>query len=140
MSQASLAHIGYVVPRMDSALRRFEREGGVIRIPPTFDPVQNVWVCVLTMEDGADIELVAPSAEGPSPLKGRLARGGGLDHLCYAVPDLKVAVDLEVSRGGVVVCPPCFAVALQAQIAFVLRRSGLLVEFMSVEEAAADVR
>jgi len=132
MSDWVLAHLGFVVSNMESALKRFVREGAKIKIHPTEDPLQKVSVALLTGSGGEDIELVAPINDPEnSPIKGRLTRGGGLDHICYFVNNLEAALAMEQSRGGVLVCPQTYAVAFDCHIAFVYRRSGLLVELMT---------
>ena len=134
-TDASLAHLGYVVRNMDRSITRFTNEGAELVIEPKADPLQKV-VCALLRVDGAvDIELVAPIAEGDSPVDSRLARGGGLDHVCYHVPDVAEALARDVVGGSVVVCEPVYACVFDRQIAFVQRRSGLIVEFMSAEPA-----
>lgn len=131
MANRELAHLGYVVPDMETALKRFVREGATILIPPTADPIQGVDICLLELDKCTHIELVCPSAgTQASPVRSRLARGGGLDHVCYWVADLEAELAQEMENGAIVVCPPCHAVAFATDIAFVLRRSGLVVELM----------
>ena len=101
-----LAHIGYVVRDMASALQRFEAEGAVVVIPPTADPVQRVSCCLVRGDGAVDIELVAPLVPGDSPIEARLKRGGGLDHLCYFVPYVRDGVGIRGCAGAVVVCEP----------------------------------
>jgi methylmalonyl-CoA/ethylmalonyl-CoA epimerase len=126
-----LAHIGYVVADMDRAVRRFEAEGSVVVIPPTEDPIQRVSCCLLRTDDAIDVELVAPLVPGDSPVESRLKRGGGLDHVCYLVDSLEEELRSEVANGAMVVCEPTHAVTFGRDIAFVHRRSGLVVELMA---------
>ena len=126
-----LAHLGYVVPDMARALRRFEAEGAVVVIPPTDDPIQRVSCCLLRCDGAVDVELIAPLVPGDSPVEARLKRGGGLDHVCYLVDDLAAELASERAAGSLVVCEPTYAVTFDRQIAFVQRRSGLVVEFMT---------
>jgi methylmalonyl-CoA/ethylmalonyl-CoA epimerase len=128
-----LAHLGYVVPDMQRALKRFEAEGAVVVIAPTDDPIQRVSCCLVRCDGAVDIELVAPLVPGDSPVEARLKRGGGLDHVCYFVDDLEAAVATEVEAGSIVVCEPVHAVTFDRRIAFVQRRSGLVVELMARE-------
>jgi len=130
MINKTLAHIGYVVRFMDSAIRRFQKEGGKLIISPIYDPLQKVNVCLLKMEGNVDIELVCPADEKDCPVMSRLKRGGGLDHLCFFVDDLEAGLVDEQELGGIIVCQPTYAVAFNRKIAFVHRRSGLLVELM----------
>lgn len=131
-----LAHLGYVVKDIDRGVSRFEKEGGVLTLPPTADPIQGVYVALLTIDGAVDIELVAPIVRGDSPVESRLARGGGLDHVCYFVDDVPTALVADETDGSLVVCQPTYACAFRREIAFVQRRSGLVVEFMSREEVS----
>jgi methylmalonyl-CoA/ethylmalonyl-CoA epimerase len=130
-----LHHIGYVVRDLEAALARFRDDGAEVLIEPATDPLQRVRVCLLRAGD-AVLELVAPLDES-SPIRARLSRGGGLDHLCYLVSDVEEAVEREVRQGALVVCAPCHAVVFDADVAFVHRRSGLVVELMALRQKAA---
>jgi len=126
-----LAHVGYVVRDMDAALRRFRAEGAEVVIAPTPDPIQRVSCCLLRCDGAVDVELVAPLVPGDSPVESRLKRGGGLDHVCYLVDDLDAALAAETANGALTVCEPTYAVTFDRTIAFVQRRSGLIVELMT---------
>ncbi len=128
-----LHHVGYVVADMDRGLKQFMAEGAVLEIPPTDDPIQKVTCALLRLVDGTAVELVAPLDPEDSPVTSRLRRGGGLDHLCYSVDDVQTALDAEDEAGSLIVCDPVHAVTFDKTIGFALRRSGLLVEFMSRE-------
>jgi methylmalonyl-CoA/ethylmalonyl-CoA epimerase len=104
-----------------------------VLIPPTADPIQRVSCCLLRTDDAIDVELVAPLASGESPVESRLKRGGGLDHVCYFVDTLAEELEAEVAKGALVVCEPTYAVTFDRDIAFVQRRSGLVVELMTRE-------
>jgi methylmalonyl-CoA/ethylmalonyl-CoA epimerase len=131
MNNWQIGHVGYVVRKMETAMKRFQKEGCSVIIPVTVDPIQKVSVALLGMTGDCNIELVAPLDEENSPLKGRLTRQGGLDHLCFTVPALDKALEEESKNGSVIVCQPTYAVAFDADIAFVHRRSGLVVELMA---------
>jgi methylmalonyl-CoA/ethylmalonyl-CoA epimerase len=125
-----LHHVGFVVASMERGVNRFMSEGASLEIDPTEDPVQGVWCALLRLADDTAVELVAPIDQENSPVTGRLKRGGGLDHLCFSVPNLEEVVQSESDCHELVVCPPTFAVTFQTEIAFVQRRSGLLIEYM----------
>lgn len=126
-----LHHVGYVVADMARGIRSFEAEGAILEIPPTDDPIQRVTCALLRLADGTAVELVAPIDPDDSPVTSRLRRGGGLDHLCYAVDDVQAALDAEEEAGSLIVCEAVHAVTFDETIGFALRRSGLLVEYMS---------
>jgi methylmalonyl-CoA/ethylmalonyl-CoA epimerase len=134
---SGLHHIGYVVPRMKAALSRFRDEGATVIVDPTDDPVQRVTVALLAADSGVPIELVAPIADLDSPIGARLRRGGGFDHLCFSVTDVAGALAEEADRGSIIVCEPVFAIAFTRTVAFVQRRSGMVVEYISDKEVPA---
>lgn len=134
MSDRPVAHLGFVVPDMAAAVDRWVEGGAEVVIPPTNDPIQGVVCCLLRDQGAVAIELVAPLETGSSPVESRLKRGGGLDHICYFVDSLEEALAEERSRGSLVVCDPVYAVTFNRDIAFVHRRTGLVVEFMTSHE------
>jgi glyoxalase/bleomycin resistance protein/dioxygenase superfamily protein len=135
MPASALHHMGYVVPRMGAALKRFVDEGATVVVEPIDDPVQRVTVALLSVDAGVPVELVAPIPGGDGPLTARLQRGGGFDHLCFVVEDVAAALADDAERGALVVCEPVFAVAFTRTIGFVQRRSGMVVEYISAQEA-----
>jgi methylmalonyl-CoA/ethylmalonyl-CoA epimerase len=137
MSRMPVSHLGFVVPDMAAALRRWTDGGAEIVLGPTDDPIQRVTCCLLRTDGDVDIELVAPIETGDSPVDGRLKRGGGLDHICYLVDSLEDALEQERANGSVVVCEPVYAVTFNRDIAFVHRRTGLVVEYMTTHETGA---
>lgn len=134
MNVTGLHHIGFVVPNIVPALRRWVDEGAIVRVEPVDDPIQRVTVALLDVDGTVPVELVAPLDLNDSPVAARLRRGGGLDHFCYSVSDVAAKLDEAVAQGGLLLCPPVFAVAFRRQIGFVQRRSGLVVEFISDAE------
>jgi len=137
MSQMPVAHLGYVVSEMAAAIRRWTQEGAEVVVGPTDDPIQGVTCCLLRTDGVVDIELVAPLVPGDSPVESRLKRGGGLDHICYLVDSLDRALQRELANGSLVVSEPVYAVTFNRDIAFVHRRTGLVVEYMTVHETGA---
>ena len=126
-----LHHVGYVVANMAGAIRRFEDAGAELVVGPTDDPLQGVVCALMRLPEGADVELVGPLDGAESPITARLSRGGGLDHLCFWVDDLDASLRQEQERGSLPLIPPTYAVTFDSTIAFVQRRSGLVVELMS---------
>lgn len=140
-----LHHLGYVGDKLALLQRRFTAEGGVALGPPVADPVQRVQVQFFREPGSGELwELVVPlTTAEDSPLRARLQRGGGLDHVCYeleaADPDMEGAVAAEVARGAVVVCAPVLAAAFARRVAFVYRRSGRLIELVEPRPAGAPL-
>ena len=129
-----IAHLGFVTKDIDLVLSSWTNSGYSIKIPKTFDPIQNVF-CLLLRKDGeTDIELVSPGLNGKNPLNARLSRGGGLDHICFYTYEMERSLELERSNQSIIVCEPVFAETFKRRVAFVVRRGGMLVEYMEEDK------
>lgn len=124
-------HIGFVVNDVDESISKWEASGYRVEIPPVSDPLLNVVCCTLVKSGELRIELVCPRQGSKNhPLSSRLRRGGGMDHVCYMVNEIAIALDYEVEQGGLVVMSPTFAATFNTKVAFVIRPGGILVELM----------
>jgi len=128
-----IAHIGYVVKNIDLSIKGWLSSGYTVTIPETFDPIQNVNCLLLSKVGEPSIELVSPGDKGDHPLNARLNRGGGLDHICFYTESIEDAIRIEKASGSIVVCEPVPAITFKSRIAFVLRRSGILIEYLERE-------
>lgn len=124
-------HYGYVVANMERALKTWTRQGAVLVVPPAIDPIQNVSCALLVYLDSVPIELVAPMPDGPKPVASRLAKGGGLDHVCLFSDDLDADLAKLEAEGGIRVVAPCYGAVFKRRLAFVATRAGLIVELMT---------
>lgn len=131
-----IAHLGFVVKDIDLALQSWVSSGYSVKIPKTFDPIQNVFCLVLAKDDEVDIELVSPGLSDKNPLTSRLKKGGGLDHICFQTKDIELSLELERLNHSIIVCQPVLAETFQQRVAFVVRSGGILVEF--IEETASN--
>jgi glyoxalase/bleomycin resistance protein/dioxygenase superfamily protein len=135
-----LHHLGWVGNDLARMRTAFERDGAEVVSAPIDDPIQRVIVQFLRQPATGELwELVVPLGEvADSPLAGRLARGGGLDHVCYELDagdgTLDDVVAAEVARGARIVCEPVVAAAFSRRIAFVFRRSRRLIEFVEARQ------
>jgi methylmalonyl-CoA/ethylmalonyl-CoA epimerase len=131
-----LHHLGWVGSDLARMRTAFERDGAERVSAPIEDPIQRVTVQFLREPATGELwELVVPLGDpAASPLASRLARGGGLDHVCYELEagdgTLDERVAAEVARGARVVCEPVIAAAFERRIAFVFRRSRRLIELV----------
>ena len=128
-----VAHIGYVVRDINSSLSAWLSSGYTISIPVTYDPIQNVNCLVLSKEGEPNIELVSPGEKGQHPLNSRLNRGGGLDHVCLYTESLEESIRIEKALGASIICEPVYAITFDSRVAFVLRRSGIVIEYLEVK-------
>jgi methylmalonyl-CoA/ethylmalonyl-CoA epimerase len=101
--------------------------------PIIVDPVLDVNVQFVKLAHSEIlVELVEPLSE-QSPVQTFVKRGNGLYHLCFEVPDLQSQLDLERARHSIIVVNPTNAEAFNSdggRVAFVVRRSGMLLEFL----------
>ncbi len=131
-----LHHLGYVGRDLGTLQRRFGKESSEVLTEAINDPIQRVVVQFYRDAVTGDVvEIIAPlDTIEASPLAGRIARGGGLDHACYELEagdgTLEEVLEIERARGGRVTCPPVPSTAFERRIAFVLLRSGRLVEYV----------
>ena len=129
-TEPRLHHVGYVVANMRGGIRRFEDGGGTLVVGPTDDATLGVTCALVRLPERVDIELVAPLSGADSPVTARLSRGGGLDHLCFWVEDLDASLQRELDADALLLVSPTYAVTFDSTVAFVQRRSGLVVELM----------
>lgn len=138
-------HLGYVGRGLEPLSRRLVAEGATPLSGPIEDPAQRVVVRFFRQEgSGETWEVVAPlTTVEESPLRARIARGGGLDHVCYELEPADGALEEVLAReqaaGAQLVCPPVQAAAFGRRIAFVFRRSGRLIELVEGRPAGAPL-
>ena len=82
---------------------------------------------------GARLELIRPLSVD-SPVARALTHGGGLNHICYQVPDLDSSVQSLLATDAKLVRAPQPAVAFNGRrVAFLYTRQRELVEFVEAE-------
>jgi catechol 2,3-dioxygenase-like lactoylglutathione lyase family enzyme len=127
-----LHHVGIVVRDVAESCALYVRRFGYeVKSPVIHEPTQTAHVQFLRLPgDRTFLELVAP--DGPqSRLAGALAKGGGLNHVCYAVGDIEGACRELRSDGMFLVHAPVPAVSFQGRrIAWLMGRDKLLVELV----------
>ena len=101
-----------------------------VLVPSVVDPLQRVKVAFV--ESGADvlIELLEPLDDN-SPVAQFLAKGGGLNHLGFSVPDLEAAIITYREQGSLLVSEPRPSIALHGRrVAFLYSREDKLIELL----------
>lgn len=92
-------HIGIACRDIEKTAKMYV-SGGYDRTDTIIDPLQNVYVCVLSKYNQPTIELLAPVDE-KSPICRILEKAGGASpyHVCYKVPEMDKAIaDLRKKR------------------------------------------
>ncbi|MDR3687969.1 MAG: VOC family protein [Fimbriimonas sp.] len=124
-------HVGIVVADIDAVADEYAQVLGGVRLGGmVHDPMQKVDIQFLGLPDGSRIELIRP-AGSDSPVAQALAKGGGLNHICYEVPDIERAIREALSTRALCVCPPTPAVAFGGRrVAFLFTKHIGLFEFV----------
>ena len=132
-----LHHFGFVGHDLATMQRRFQKESAAELTPPIDDPIQRVVVQFYRDRITGDVwEIIAPLGTlENSPLAARVSRGGGLDHVCYELDagdgTLEQVLAAEQAGGARVACAPVPSTAFVGRrVAFVVRRSGRVVEYV----------
>ncbi len=138
MTIGRLNHVGVATPSIEASVALYRDLLGATAIGTPFDlPAQGVRVCFVDFPN-TQIELVEPLGEG-SPIHGFIAKNpaGGQHHICFEVPDLRVAAAEMVARGARVLGSPRIG-AHGTLVLFVHPKEmgGVLVELMETPEAA----
>ncbi|NUM72950.1 VOC family protein [candidate division KSB1 bacterium] len=130
-----LHHIGIVVRSIDERLDYYRENFGIKPVlAKILDPLQDVYVAFL-QNDGSTVslELVEPASPS-SPAAQAMQRGGGLNHLCYAVHSIEQAIAEMLKRGAIIVKPTTPAVAFNGRrIAFLYTKAHELIELVEEE-------
>lgn len=85
-------HIGIACPDIDKTASVYTN-AGYSRTETVIDPLQNVYVSVLSKDGMPTIELLSPVDE-TSPICKTIEKAGGVSiyHTCYIVPDINQAI------------------------------------------------
>jgi methylmalonyl-CoA/ethylmalonyl-CoA epimerase len=132
MKNFKFHHVGIAVRDLAAAIPVYQKLFGYQLVSGPFeDPIQKVAVCFLSRgEYDPVLELVAPAGEN-SPVDRTLKKGGGTYHICYEVPEIRLAIEHLTSDGCLLISGPVPAVAFQMrEIAWLMTEDGLLVELV----------
>jgi methylmalonyl-CoA/ethylmalonyl-CoA epimerase len=126
-----LHHVGVAVRELATGLERTKESHGVVRHSVVFeDPLQRVAVQFCELAGGVHVELVAPRGDD-SPVRGVLARGGGLYHTAHAVDELDAVARWAREHRGLPLTEPLPAVSFDGNRILFVQFAGLwLVEFV----------
>jgi methylmalonyl-CoA/ethylmalonyl-CoA epimerase len=132
--ELKLHHIGIAVANINEATADYERRLGCERVKGQFhDPEQTALIQFLRFPgDSVLFELVAP--DGPSSkLSNAVRKGGGINHVCHATPDIEVACQTLQQQGMIVVREPTPAVAFGGlRIAWLMGDDRVLTELVEI--------
>jgi len=131
LGSLKLEHVGVVVANIQAVAKHYvEMLGAIEDGPLVFDPTQRVNIQFYRLADGTRIELIEPVGED-SPVKRSLEKGGGLNHLCYEVPNIEEAVAAARAARAICICEPTPAVAFGGRrVAFIFQKQLGVIEFV----------
>lgn len=112
MPTLNVHHIGYLVKKMEAAIRSFEALGYEITQAPVYDEIRKVDICFL-QKDGYCIELVSPASED-SVVSGLIKKMKNSPyHICYETEHFEEDYQKLINGGFVSIDVPTPAPALQ---------------------------
>ena len=137
MNLGRLNHVGVATPSIEKSVALYRDMLGATKIHDPFDlPPQGVRVCFIDTPN-SQIELIEPLGED-SPLHNFLERNpaGGQHHVCFEVPDIRVAKAEMEAKGAKVLGEPRIG-AHGTLVIFVHPKDmgGVLVELMETPPA-----
>lgn len=112
MTNLKVHHIGYLVKKLEAAIRSFENLGYQITQETVYDDIRKVNICFLE-KDGYMIELVAPVSED-SVVAGLMKKYKNSPyHICYETEDFERDFQELTANGFIAIDTPTPAPALQ---------------------------
>ena len=117
-------HVGIAVKEIESALEEIKQQYPVKDISGVvWDPRQKAYLCMMTLEDGFQMELIAGEA-----VKSYLKRGQNLYHICYEVEDIEKEIkERSMCAGCMLISEPKEAVLFgNKRVAFIRTNLGLV--------------
>ena len=130
----TIDHIAIAVGSVDAAADKLCALLGYARkTKRVVNTRQKVVVIFLAKAHSIDIKLIEPS-EADSPLWPFVRKGGGLHHVCFAVPDVAMACDELSANGARVIAQPAPGEAFDDHlIAFCYLGFGLNAEVIDTD-------
>lgn len=130
MSALKVHHIGYLVKKLDTAIRSFENLGYRIMQSTVYDDNRKVNICFLE-KDGYTIELVSPVSED-SVVAGLMKKYKNSPyHICYETEDFEHDYQELTSNGFMAIDTPAPAPALQnREVVFLTNASMGMIELI----------
>ncbi|MGH9433400.1 MAG: VOC family protein [Terriglobia bacterium] len=128
----SVHHLGVAVQDISQTAAAYVKCFGYqIESAIVHDPLQQAYVQFLRLPgDRVYLELVQPD-RSHSKLSQAIAKGGGLNHVCYATDDVDAACKELRARGMFLIAPPAPAVAFKGRrIAWLMGKDRVITELV----------
>ena len=130
MLTLQIHHIGYLVKKMDAAIRSFKDLGYEVFQDTVYDDIRKVNICFL-QKDGCRIELVSPASED-SVVAGLIKKYKNSPyHICYESENFDEDYQSLLSNGFLSIDTPTPAPALQnKEVVFLTNPSMGMIELV----------
>ena len=104
-------HTGYLVKRIEEAVKSFEKLGYKVELPITSDNTRDIYICFMTLGEYR-IELIQPTGQ-QSPIFGLMKRHKNSPyHICYETTEFDKTVEKLIDDGFSMFNPPAPAPAI----------------------------
>lgn len=116
-------HLGIACDDIKETLGFIKNTHRVVAVSETvYDPLQDASLCMITLEEGPDIELISGGAV-VNLRKKRIS----LYHTCYQVDDIAQAINHLVENGAILISEPKNAILFNNhKVAFVHTPTGII--------------
>lgn len=130
MLTLQIHHIGYLVKKMDAAIRTFKNLGYEVEQDTVYDDIRKVNICFL-QKDGCRIELVSPASED-SVVAGLIKKYKNSPyHICYESENFDEDYQALLSNGFLSIDTPTPAPALHnKEVVFLTNPSMGMIELI----------
>lgn len=126
-----LHHIGIACADIDQMKRYMEQLYDVVKISDKiYDNLQETELCMITLNDGTQVELV-----NGKPVEKLVKKRQFLYHICYSTNDIEKKIEEMESMGAKMISEPKEAVLFgEKKVAFLMTQMGL-VELLEEENS-----
>ena len=130
MIHLKVHHIGYLVKKINAAVKEFEHLGYTLLQDPVYDNIRKIHICFME-KDGYVVELVSPS-DTESIVAGLIRKYKNSPyHICYETPDLDKDLSLLTNEGFTAIDTPTPAPALEnRRVVFLMNASIGMIELL----------
>lgn len=135
MNSLKVHHIGYLVKKIDAAIKEFTGLGYTIRQATVYDDIRKVNICFME-KDGYVVELVSPT-DSESVVAGLLKKYKNSPyHICYETQNLEKELALLTENGYTAIDTPTPAPALESRrVVFLMNASLGMIELLETAQS-----
>jgi methylmalonyl-CoA/ethylmalonyl-CoA epimerase len=116
-------HVGVACKDIQAELQNIRQLHTIVEeTPVVFDPNQQAELCMVTVEDGLNIEFVSGK-----PVENLLKKRISYYHICYEVEDIDKTIEHLTQNGGMLISAPKEAILFNnRKVAFLMLSYGIV--------------